>query len=94
VAGSGSPAAKKTDGEKPMVDKTCPDVDPIADRLIYASFPQALRAAMRTAAKRFSWTHEDWRLQTNMIQDAMLGGGYSAKAIATAYATAPLQEAA
>lgn len=77
-----------------MTDETRSGVDPIADRLIYASFPQGLRTAMRTAAKRFGWTPDDWRLQTNMIQDAMVGGWYSAEEIATAYATAPLREAA
>jgi len=60
----------------------------IADRLIYASFPQPLREAMRIAAKRFNWTHDDWRLQTNMIQEALLAGRVTADGLATAYAAA------
>lgn len=63
--------------------------DPSADRLIYASFPQCLRNAMKIAAKRFSWTPEDWRMQTLMLQDAMLAGWYSPEEIADAYAKPP-----
>jgi hypothetical protein len=65
----------------------------IADRLIYASFPQALREAMRRSAKRFGWTHDDWRLQTNLIQEARMGGWYSAEELARAYRDAPVREA-
>ena len=68
--------------------------DPIADRLIYASFSQPLRESMRIAAKRFSWGPEDWRLQTVMIQDAMLGGWYDADEIAAAYRDAPARQEA
>lgn len=45
-----------------------------ADRLIYASFPALLKTAMKTAAHRYAWCRETWRLQTGLIQDALLRG--------------------
>ena len=62
------------------------------DRLTYAGFPQALRDAMKIAAQRFEWTRDDWRMQTNMIQDVIADGWYSADEIAKAYAAAPPRE--
>ena len=66
-----------------------PDSSASDDRLIYAGFPQALREAMRLAAKRFDWVREDWQMQTAMIHEAITDGRCSADEIASAYAVAP-----
>lgn len=37
----------------------------------YAAFPANLKAAMKIAAKRKSWTADDWKLQTRMVYDTL-----------------------
>jgi hypothetical protein len=71
--------------EKKMKEKTCSDVDPTADRILYAGLPDMVRAAMRCAAKRWNWGREDWRMQTHLIYDALQSGRCSADAIAEGY---------
>lgn len=67
-----------TTGEKPILTTT------IDDRITYASFPASLKTAMKAAANRNGWCRESWRLQTAMIQEAMLSG-YDVDTLAAGY---------
>ncbi len=44
------------------------------DRQTYAAFPTTLKAAMKAAASGSGWGRDDWRLQTQCCQDALLRG--------------------
>ena len=55
-----------------------------SDRITYASFPASLKTAMKAAANRNGWCRESWRLQTAMIQEAMLSG-YDVDTLAAGY---------
>jgi hypothetical protein len=63
--------------------------DPSADRVLYAYFPDALKFALRTAAKRNGWDRETWRYQTNLIQEARLAGWADDDALIAGYSNPP-----
>ena len=62
---------------------------PDLDRLLYATFPPGLKAALRTAAARHGWDRATWRSQTQLIHDALRSGRQTAEALATAYHLPP-----
>lgn len=72
--------------------RTHAPVDPAAVRLIYATFPPGLKAAMKLAATRNGWDRETWALQTDLIQTSLLAGSTSETAIIAGY-TQPPREA-
>ena len=71
------------------IDPTRPTAEMNSDRLLYAGFPPALKVAMKSAAARYGWNREDWRLQTTLIADAIREGRASAHALAPYYYAAP-----
>jgi hypothetical protein len=56
-----------------------------SDRLTYAAFPPALKAAMKTAAANYGWDRATWAMHTQMIADAMLAGRDTDEGIAGRY---------
>lgn len=71
------------------VDNKPTTSDPSADRLIYASFPAALREGLKAAAKRWNWDRDTWRYQTGLVQATLLSGRYDGDELATAYLNPP-----
>jgi len=63
--------------------------DPISDRLTYAAFPSALKAAMKLAAARNGWCRATWAMQTALLQDSMQRGCYLPEELAEAYRNPP-----
>ena len=60
-----------------------------ADRMAYAAFPPALKAAMKTAAQRNGWCRETWAMQTALIQDALLAGRELESTLIAGYSLKP-----
>lgn len=58
------------------------------DRRRYATFPPAIKTAMKTAADHWLWGPDTWRLQTALIGDA-LDTGADPERLAAAYAEKP-----
>ena len=61
----------------------------ISDRLTYAAFSPALKAAMKLAATRNAWCRETWAMQTALIQDALLSGRVLESEIVAGYSLKP-----
>lgn len=55
-----------------------------AARLMFATFPTALKAAMKGAAIRNAWRADTWPLQVGLVSDALLRGN-DPEVLATAY---------
>ena len=61
----------------------------ISDRLTYAAFSPALKAAMKLAATRNAWCRETWAMQTALIQDALLAGRVTEPELIAGYRLKP-----
>ena len=55
----------------------------------YAVFGNDLKAAMKTAAKRWDWDKETWILQTELIAQALQTGCFTEEQLAADYQRPP-----
>ncbi len=53
-------------------------------RMVFATFPPSLKAAMKGAAIRNAWGTETWPLQVELVADALLRS-HDPEVLATAY---------
>lgn len=58
-------------------------------RLLFASFPDRLRVAMKTAATRNTWCADTWPLQIELINDALASGRQTDTELTAAYSEVP-----
>ena len=75
--------------QKQALESIPEPVDPISDRLTYAAFPPALKAAMKIAATRNAWCRATWAMQTALIQDALLAGRVTEPELIAGYRLKP-----
>ncbi|MBK8184872.1 MAG: hypothetical protein IPK63_19100 [Candidatus Competibacteraceae bacterium] len=57
---------------------------PESARMVFATFPPSLKAAMKGAAIRNAWCADTWTLQVGLVSDALLRGE-DPEALADAY---------